>query len=147
MQKKSKNYLNKNDMLKELRKFHETGIISEKLHNMVHLLCERLSRKPLYYRLIINKTIRCIDISDCFEEMIEEAYVKCLNILHKFSMDKTNPFSYFTSVVENSFKDYFKREAKYEDLKDKSQNDYIIKFTLKNGFRPSKTNYDEQEGI
>lgn len=141
----AKNYLNNKDILHELELYHQTDVISQRLHKMIYLLCERIARQSIYYRYLSEKTTRSIDMSDSYIELIHEGYVNCLTKLKKFSMYKTNPFAYFTSVINNAFKDYFMKENKFERIKQISQKDYENRFLLRYGFYPSNICYDEME--
>ena len=91
------NYVENAELYKELSKLHRTGVHSEKLHLMLYMIAERNSLLPRF------SSYTWID------DMVSDAYLKCLNVAHKFKLHKKNPFSYFTTGVRNYFWDFLKR--------------------------------------
>jgi hypothetical protein len=55
------------------------------------------------------------------EDMIGNAYVKCITIVSRgrYDMEKENPFSYFTTVIRNCFKDHGLYERKQKLIKER----------------------------
>lgn len=136
--KKTINYINNKSLLRELHRYHDEGIISKELHNMIYILSKRIVTKSLFYKRIMEQSVKTNDINDNYLEVIHEGYIKCISKLHTFSLDKNNPFAYFTSVIMNAFKDYFSKEKRFDILKQISQNEYEHRFLMKYGFKPLK---------
>jgi DNA-directed RNA polymerase specialized sigma24 family protein len=136
-------YLSNKELLAEIKHFLITKVISKRLHQMFYILSEKLARKSLFYRKIREQHIKSSDIKDAYLDLIHEGYVKCISRIDHFDAENhSNPFAYFTSVVINSYKDFFHREYRYEVLKMISQNNYNRAFLIKYGI-PLKMNYEE----
>ena len=60
------------------------------------------------------------------DDMVQSAYLKCLQKAHMFDLSKINPFAYFQSIIENQFKDIIfktERERIYKmQMQNKTQN-------------------------
>lgn len=104
-----KNYVNNKDLLKEIKSCRDCGEISENLHMMFWEMSNRIISRPRFNRYTV----------DWKEDMISTAYIKCIDIYHKFDLERTNPFSYFTTVISNCFLDYAGYECKQKKIKDK----------------------------
>ena len=85
-----KNYCNKHDMLAELRKFKETGKISEELGKMLLDIAYKFSDRHYKFKDYPDKA-----------DFIGDSIYRMVSQLHKFNPDhpKANPFGYFTQVV------------------------------------------------
>lgn len=140
----SKVYITNKALIAELDKFHKTNIISKELHNMIYTLAKRIVTKTLFYKCINSQSVKSSDLNDNYLEVIHEGYVKCISRLDKFSMDKKNPFAYFTSVIMNAYKDFFFKEKRFDVLKQISQMEYEHKFLMKYGFKPIHKIDDEE---
>ena len=112
------NYVNNKELLKEILGFYETDFISEKLHLMFYEMCKRIITRPRYNRYT----------PEYREEMISESYLKCLEVLLRktFNPEKSNAFSYFTSVISNMAIDVAKGEKRQFDIKDRITEIYNI---------------------
>jgi len=106
------NYLNNDEFIRELELSHEKGEPTENLHIMFFELAKNIARKYNYAKLPYS------------DDLIMEGYMKCIKVFRSFNMEKTNPFAYFTSVIENRMRDYIKKENKQKDLIIKSLNEY-----------------------
>lgn len=128
------NYLSNKEFLSELIKYHESTIISKKLHEMFYLLSQRIATKPYIYYKAMNQPIKSEDLSDTTLEFIHNGYLKCLTKIEKFDIDNCkNPFAYFTTVIINTYKDHFFKENRQFILKKISQNQYEHRFLVKWG--------------
>jgi DNA-directed RNA polymerase specialized sigma24 family protein len=136
-------YIRNKDLIREIKKYHKLGKISRDLHEMFYLLSERVARKSLFYRRIKEQNTKSEDIDECYRDVIHEGYVKCLIRINSFSLEHKNPFSYFTSVIINAFKDFFSKEKRYDILKMIEQTNYDHRFLMKYGFKPIH-NIDEE---
>jgi len=71
-------------------------------------LSTRISFKPNY----VNYPFK--------DEMISDAYFTCVKYIQNFNSEKSeNPFSYFTSIVENCFKQRIAKEKKQLVIRDR----------------------------
>lgn len=71
-------------------------------------LSTRISFKPNY----VNYPFK--------DEMISDAYFTCVKYIQNFNSERSeNPFSYFTSIVENCFKQRIAKEKKQLVIKDR----------------------------
>ena len=106
---KRKHYVKNDKLYEEILSYHETKEISETLH--------------MYFWRMVNNIIRGQRFSrytqDRKDDMISDAYLKCIRVLMKFDIKKTKPFSYFTTVIWNSFKDSAYSEKKQVLIKEK----------------------------
>jgi len=108
-------YIDKQDMYNEIVKYHETGIISEELHNMFFMMAKRIASKPRFHGYTWK------------EDMITDAYLRCLKYVNAFKLTKenpidygfirTNPFGYFTTVIYRVFWAYRNTEMAYQNKK------------------------------
>lgn len=106
---KKKNYVNNKSLLEKIIEFHSTGVISEELHMMFWEMCNRIIGRSRFNRYT----------QDWREDMVSDAYVKCLVVVLKFDLERTNPFAYFTTVISNCFLDYIGNESKQRDIKER----------------------------
>ena len=104
---KRKKYTTNDEILGEFHIFHKTGVITEKLFFIFYNMCIGIGNKPCF----INYSFK--------EDMVSEAYVKCINVIPKFDMTRPNPFGYFTTVIHNTCWTRikkFKKESEYKDI-------------------------------
>ncbi len=135
MKEKGKFYLTNKEFLYELRNYHRLKKISKRLHEIFYLLSERIARKSLFYRRVSNQHIKSTDLTDVYNDFIHEGYLKCIKRIESFNIETHfNPFSYFTSVITNTFKDFFGKEYRNEVLKSIAQHDYEHHFLITYGF-------------
>lgn len=99
------NYINKEEMVSELKKLKETNIISEKLHLMFYELATRIANKPRFYSYTWK------------EDMIVNAYLRCIKYAKKFDVNRKNPFGYFTTLIYRYYWKHREVELKYQDKK------------------------------
>lgn len=138
------NYISNGDFLKELKRYQKIGIISKKLHHIFYLLSERIATKSIFYRRMQSQPIKSNDIEENYQDFIHEGYLKCIKRINNFDIEnRSNPFAYFTSVIINTFKDFFYKETRYEVLKVISQNDYEHRFLMKWGIKITKEYEDD----
>jgi len=116
-----KNYVNNKDLLIELRKLVETGVHSERLHLMFYEMAKRIRFKWPQNRYS--------------DDMISTAYLKCLNVAEKFDLERTQAFSYFTTVIHNCYLDFMYDEKKQNMVKDKALDIFTTEFISKHGIR------------
>lgn len=104
--KKEKNYyIDKKEFHTELVNFNETGVISEKLHMMFWSLARNIARKSRFYGYTFK------------EDMITEAYMRCVRYAGSFDVAQLNPYSYFTQLIHNKFQDMIWDEHDHQAVK------------------------------
>lgn len=54
---------------------------------------------------------------DYVEDLVNTGYLRCIEVAHKFNLERNNPFAYFTSVIRFRFIDYIKAENKQKTVK------------------------------
>ncbi len=111
---KGKYYVHNKDMLEELKLLHgDGGYISEKLHLMFFDMAKGIGTKGRFsgYTWI--------------DDMISDAYLKCCNVAHKFDIERTNPYGYFTTVIHHYFYDAINAERNQKNIKEKLREDQI----------------------
>ena len=137
------NYLSNKDFLRELNYYNQNKIITKRLHEMFYLLSKRISQKSYMFYKMINQPVKSENLNENMEDFIHDGYLKCLKRINKFDMNCDNPFAYFTSVIINTYKDYFFNENRHFILKKIAQNNFEHRFLMKWGV-PLKKEYDEE---
>lgn len=102
------NYINNENLLKEIKTYIETGEQTEELGGMFLLLAKRYSDRGSFAGYSWK------------EDMICEAVITCLKYMHNFdvTVDKPNPFAYFSRVIHNSFLNYISKQKTHSKIKD-----------------------------
>jgi len=108
----SKLYLNKlkkqhRDLITEVIKYKQTKVISEELGKIMLNMAEKWAHKTIFGHQNIK------------EDMISEStiyFIKALDMVEINQQDSV--FSYFITVIKNSFLRYLQRDYKYEKIKD-----------------------------
>ena len=101
------NYVDKAELMKELILLKETDELSEKLH-------------LIFYKIAKNyATINSFRNYTYIEDMISEAYVRCVVMARKFdvNIEKANPFAYFTTIIHRDFLNFIAKEKKQQEKK------------------------------
>lgn len=97
--------------------FYNTGIITDLLATMISKIAHKLSYAPNF----INYTYR--------DEMVGDAVVRMMKALiaKKYTHNKgSNPFSYFTKIAFNAFRNRIKREKYAHETLQKYQEEVIM---------------------
>lgn len=117
--KKKKQYVNNGELYEEIEGFYKLEEISEKLHFMFFEMTNHIINRSRFIRYTPERR----------EDMISDAYLKCLNVIagKKFNLERKNPFSYFTTVIRNSFKDSAGSEKKQVLIKEKLFDKFVSK--------------------
>jgi len=101
-------YARNKDLIPEIEKLNETGVISDDLGRMLLLIAKNLSNKGNF----INYTWK--------EDMIQEAALTCCKYLKNFDLEKSrNPFSYITTICNHAFINFINRQKKHSEIKDR----------------------------
>ena len=102
------NYINNKNLLAEIKRYIIDGEQTEELGRMLLLLAKRYSSKGSFSGYSWK------------DDMICEAVLTCLKYMHNFdvTVDKPNPFAYFSKVIHNSFLNYNSKQKEHSAIKD-----------------------------
>ena len=93
-------YVRNKDLIPEIQKFNECGLIGEELGRMLLLIAKNLSNKANF----INYTWK--------EDMVQEAVLTCCKYLKNFDLKKSNnPFAYITTICSHAFVNYINKQC------------------------------------
>lgn len=115
--------------------YYNSGTITDKLATMISKIAHKLSYAPNF----INYTYR--------DEMVGDAVVRMMKALiaKKYTHKKgSNPFSYFTKIAFNAFRNRIKKEKYAHDTLQKYQEE-IIMYSEYNNLIKNKTSYSSYE--
>lgn len=104
--KKTKNYLNNKDMLKEWQSSYDSNAMTNTFANMIMLLTKRYSSKVRF------------NVCDTFRDDMESfALMTVTKVWRSFNPKKSdNTFAYFTQVIKRAFYQYQNMERKQRDI-------------------------------
>jgi len=114
---KEKFYVNPQEFDEEIAVYYKTGNMSDNLALMVSKIANKLSYAPNF----INYTFR--------EEMVGDGIIRMFKALtsQKYDREKgSNPFSYFTRVAFNAFRNRIKKEKHLRDTHEKYQENLLL---------------------
>jgi hypothetical protein len=114
---KEKYYVNPQEFDDEIVKYYDSGTMSDNLAQMVSKIAHKLSYAPNF----INYTYR--------EEMVGDGIIRMFKALttKKYDREKgTNPFSYFTRIAFNAFRNRIKKEKHLRETHEKYQNELLL---------------------
>lgn len=100
-------YVSAQELYEELMKCRKNKKHSNEITILLFKMAENITRKSCF---------RGYTKADK-DDMKSEAVITCLNAIFKFNIKKSNPFSYFTRVIMNSYKYYLKRKYKVDNFK------------------------------
>jgi len=113
---KTEFYVDPKEFDQQILKYYQTGILTDELANMVSKIAHKLS----YASNFINYSYR--------EEMVGDGVIRMFKALmsKKYSHDKgTNPFSYFTRIAFNAFRNRIKKEKHMHETHERYQTEYL----------------------
>lgn len=114
---KKKFYVDPKEFDSEIMNYYDTGNMSNNLAEMV----SKISHKLSYASNFINYSYR--------EEMVGDGVVRMMKALlaKKYDRDKgTNPFSYFTRIAFNAFRNRIKKEKHIHETHEKYQEELTL---------------------
>lgn len=126
---KTKFYVHPAEFDQEIMNYYDSGEMSDNLANMVSKISHKLSYAPNF----INYSYR--------EEMVGDGIIRMMKALiaKKYNRDKgTNPFSYFTRIAFNAFRNRIKKEKHIHETHEKYQRELM--FMSENFNNMSKNN-------
>lgn len=126
--RKSTNYLNNADMLKEVIESHRIGAMTPGLAKMLKLLAQRYGSKSNFANYTYN------------DDMQAYALMMLCKTWKNFNPEKySNPFAYYTQCIKNCFRQYLVVEKNQRNIRDK--------MLVMHGMTPSYTYQVEQNGL
>jgi hypothetical protein len=114
---KEKFYVEPKKFDEEIMNYYDSGEMSDELASMVSKIANKLS----YASNFVNYTYR--------EEMVGDGIVRMFKALmaKKYDREKgTNPFSYFTRIAFNAFRNRIKKEKHIHEAHEKYQQEYMM---------------------
>lgn len=119
-----RNYVEKEDLLRELRLSNKNGEISEELHVMFF----EIARNYAHIKSFRNYSF--------IDDMIVEGYINCILVAHKYDTEAgTSPFSYFTTTIHRNFLKFIARESKQQKRKWKELKVIYEKYMIENNIK------------
>lgn len=122
-------YVNNSKFLKQLRYFYETNIFTEELGKSITAIANKLINSGKF----IEYTYK--------DEMVSDAILKMVKAINdkKFDVNKTNPFSYFTTITFNAFIARIKKEKKLQTTKEEYR-EYLNRKSMESNYYNGKVN-------
>lgn len=114
---KEKFYVNPQEFDDEIISYYNSGNMSDNLAQMVSKIANKLSYAPNF----INYTYR--------EEMVGDGIIRMFKALTSKKYDHakgSNPFSYFTRIAFNAFRNRIKKEKHLRETHEKYQNELLL---------------------
>ena len=114
---KEKFYVEPKKFDEEIMTYYDTGIMSNELAEMV----SKISNKLSYASNFINYSYR--------EEMVGDGIIRMMKALisQKYNREKgTNPFSYFTRIAFNAFRNRIKKEKHMHETHEKYKEELLF---------------------
>lgn len=114
---KEKFYVDPKNFDTKILEYYESGVLSDELAEMVSKIAHKLSYAPNF----INYSYR--------EEMVGDGVIRMFKALmsKKYNHAKgTNPFSYFTRIAFNAFRNRIKKEKHIYETHEKYKNEFLM---------------------
>ena len=114
---KEKFYVDPKEFDQEIMLYYDTNVLNNKLAEMV----SKISNKLSYANNFINYSYR--------EEMVGDGIIRMMKALiaKKYNHVKgTNPFSYFTRIAFNAFRNRIKKEKHIHETHEKYQQEFLM---------------------
>lgn len=110
-------YVKNEELIPEIRKFKETGRMSEELGGMILKIARNLSNKANF----INYTWK--------DDMVMEGVMTCCKYIGNFDLERSSsPFTYITTICYHSFVNYINKQKRHSEIKDKCFNNQDVLF-------------------
>ena len=106
---KKTHYVTNEEILNEMKDYHESGTISDKLGTIFMKIASGLANRGSYAGYTWKR------------DMISEAVYTCVRYAHNFNIDKlnkSNAFGYFNMICYHSFLNYIKKQKRHSKIKD-----------------------------
>jgi hypothetical protein len=134
--KKEEFYVEPKKFDEEIIKYYDSGILTDELADMVSKIAHKLS----YASNFINYTYR--------EDMVGDALIRMFKALmsQKYDREKgTNPFSYFTRIAFNAFRNRIKKEKHINETHLRYQEELTMISENQNIYKNKKNLYGNDQ--
>jgi hypothetical protein len=134
--KKEEFYVEPKKFDEEILKYYDTGILTNELADMVNKIAHKLS----YASNFINYTYR--------EDMVGDALIRMFKALMSKKYDRvkgTNPFSYFTRIAFNAFRNRIKKEKHINETHLKYQEEIMFMSENQSLYKNKKNIYNNDQ--
>jgi DNA-directed RNA polymerase specialized sigma24 family protein len=114
---KTRYYVDPKEFDEEIMKYYKSGILTNEIAEMI----SKISNKLSFAGNFINYSYR--------EEMVGDGIIRMMKALiaKKYSREKgTNPFSYFTRIAFNAFRNRIKKEKHIHETHEKYQREFML---------------------
>lgn len=92
--------IDKDEMIREILLSNKIQKVTTRLHELIHLLCYKLSSK--YIQQIIKINVE-------YDDFVTDVYIYVIKQVFKFNIEKVEPFSYFTTCATHEITHQIKR--------------------------------------
>ncbi len=120
---KNEHYVNKDELMKELKKYKKSKVISEELGGMLLKIATKLATKKNFS----GYSYRDDFVSDSVYRMITQ--LDKIDLKHP----NCNPFAYLTQICKFKMIAKISLEKRYQDMKDSLKSEYIEDFEASEG--------------
>jgi hypothetical protein len=134
--KKEEFYVEPKKFDEEIMRYYDSGILTDELADMVSKIAHKLS----YASNFINYTYR--------EDMVGDALIRMFKALMSKKYDRvkgTNPFSYFTRIAFNAFRNRIKKEKHINETHLRYQEELTMISENQNIFKNKKNLYGNDQ--
>ena len=135
---KNQFYVEPKEFDEVIMQYYSDNIISDSLATMISKIAHKLSYAPNF----INYTYR--------DEMVGDAIVRMMKALiaRKYTHNKgSNPFSYFTKIAFNAFRNRIKKEKYTHEILQRYQEDVIMSSEYMNFVKNKKTSSYSEDSL
>ena len=106
-------YIYNEELISLIKDYHKDGFISDRLHVLLFNLAKNIGSKSNWKDYSWK------------EDMISDAYLKCLLKIDKIDTENGNAFSYFTTIIFNFYIDVIKKYKKSKEILKKMKERHI----------------------
>jgi hypothetical protein len=134
--KKEEFYVEPKKFDEEILNYYDTGVLTNELADMVSKIAHKLS----YASNFINYTYR--------EDMVGDALIRMFKALMSKKYDRvkgTNPFSYFTRIAFNAFRNRIKKEKHINETHLKYQEEIMFMSENQSLYKNKKNIYGNDQ--
>lgn len=133
---KKNQYVTKKVILDELEIYWNNGNITDKMINFIYLIARKVANSRNYFSYVYKS------------EMIQEAVIHViLKGIPKFEKNKTNPFAYFSVIINHKFMEFIKKEKRNIIIKEEMKRNILRDIKKSDTNIMEKCRVDNNSGI
>ena len=109
MAEKRPHYVNKKELMAEIHKYKDDGVISDEFGRMIFTIARNYANKGSFANYSWKR------------DMVADAVLTCVKYIHNFDpnkYEKPNPFAYITTICHRAFLNHIKKQKKHSKIKD-----------------------------